>query len=179
MNAGWDSVELESSLGKIFKKIPSLNASHKGDLSCFQSSESRCCAWAGIENNEGRRNWKGGMCWDSLTQLLEVKEATKWDLCLGRLDVLRAQVCPARDVRMVRQRRVQGGVSKGEQTYQDSCMCKTLSSVSSSKPTSCPWWGCEAVTLPLLCSQIHSWEVGPERARPVHAEGQTVLCFHW
>lgn len=36
---GWDSVELESSLGKIFSKIPSLNASHKGSLVVFSSEK--------------------------------------------------------------------------------------------------------------------------------------------
>lgn len=149
MNAGWDSVELESSLDKIFNKIFSLNASQKGDLSCLQCRESRCWAWAGIENNEGRYNWKkkeAGICWDSVAQLLDFKERTKWVVCLERLDVLRKRMCPARDVRMVRQKRVQSGVKKGEQTYQDSCMCKTLSSVPSSKPTSCLLLECEAVT---------------------------------
>lgn len=115
MNAGCDYglgfSRIESSLGKIFNKIPSLNASQEGDLSCFQFRESRCCVWAGTENNEGKHSWKGGICWYSLTQLLEVKEATKWVMCLERLDVLRVQECPARDLRMVRQR-VQGGVRR-------------------------------------------------------------------
>lgn len=107
---GWDSVELESSLGKIFSKIPSLNASHKGYLSGFQLRESRCCAGAGMENNEGRHSWnekERGIPWDSLTQLLEVNVMTEWVTCLGRLDVLREQVCPGRGVRMVKQKRVQ------------------------------------------------------------------------
>lgn len=89
-----------------FEKKSKSKCNSWGDLSCLQCRERRCCAWAGIENNEGRYNWKkeeAGICWDSLTQLLEVKETTKWVKGLGRLDVLREQVCPARDMRMVRQ----------------------------------------------------------------------------
>lgn len=162
---GWDSVEQERLLGKIFKSIPSLNASHEGDLSCFQFRESRCCAWTGVENSEGRHSWRKetGICWDSLTQLLEGRR-TKLVVCLGRLDVLREQVCPARDMRMVRQKRVQvvsGSVSRLIHTH----ACVKLSSVFSSKHTSYPSLECEAVTLTLLCSHIHTWEVGPKEER--------------
>lgn len=38
-NAGWDSVELESSLGKILKKNPSLNATHGGILVVFSAEK--------------------------------------------------------------------------------------------------------------------------------------------
>lgn len=88
---GWESVELESSLVRIFSKIPSLNASHEGDLSWFQLRESRCCAWAGRENNAGRHRWKkeAGINCDSLTQLLEVKEMTESVPCLGRRNGLK------------------------------------------------------------------------------------------